>query len=220
MAVAPSYYLIGLTRLNLPSVFSLTSSLSEDFVFSYELSQAKGDFSFVYIILDALPKSVCTNCLEAYSYGTQCVNECPADAYLAKYSDGSSGCVRCSASLSKVVNGNRNGCACKAGFDNVDGECLRNLSNLQTLTPTVTPISVPSTSTQNQNIVPAHATANQSTAANAGASTQNQNIIPAHATTNSYNPQAPTQTTTNTIDSTNSYVPTPAQPNKTAQAQP
>ena len=102
--------LLGLSRLDMPADFKLSTELGDDFIFEYSLGRATGDFSYTYIILDVLPASVCASCPEVYSYGSQCVQQCPADTYVYRYRDNSLGCRGCSAKLNQVVNQARDGC--------------------------------------------------------------------------------------------------------------
>ena len=122
-AVAPSYALFGLNRINMPSTFILKSELSDDFAFEYSLS-TRGEFTYSCVILDTLPNVACASCTEIYSYGKQCVNQCPAGSYIERFPGNSLGCVKCSPKLNLVVNSAGTGCTCAAGFNNVNGTCI------------------------------------------------------------------------------------------------
>ena len=126
------YSFYGLTSINLSKggVLALSSIVDSDFYMRVDSLLNVDAFVFSYVIIGVPPAQSCAHCSDSFLAGDSCEAACPSNSFPISYPDGGKGCKICPASYNLVVNSNRDGCACRAGFESRNSICVLTQSSI------------------------------------------------------------------------------------------
>lgn len=121
----PNPFISGITKIASPLALGLRSNIDNDFILAVEQKGPAIDIVLSYAFITTPPRQICDQYkTERHANYEHCLAACPADSYVQTFRDGGLKCQRCSPKLNMVLNSDRNGCVCAAGFTLANGVCL------------------------------------------------------------------------------------------------